>query len=365
MTRDLHTKPFDDATQTKLALFRLHIEAWLAVFTTGYNPEYMPRTLNICDFFCGPGRDKGGKDGSPLVIMRSLRNCAAVIRDKALLVNVIFNDEKVEKVAELEKLLSDEGLLGEPFNVTFKTKDFAAIFKETYSTLKDGANLLLLDQNGVRHFTKQVFTSLLALRYTDTLVFTASSYVHRFKDAPEVERYLETKNIPLTTANYPRVHRAVVDCYRSWLPAGREYYLIPFSLKKGSNIYGLTYACGHARGAEKFLEAAWRTDSARGEANFNLDADGYQECQLSLLEEYSRPLKLNVFEKHLREEIVCGKLMTTGAIYKFALREGCLAKHAKAVLTRMEQECLIEVDLKAFARDSLKNPKPIKVLAAR
>jgi len=32
MPRDLHRKPFNDATPAKLELFRKHIDAWLGVF---------------------------------------------------------------------------------------------------------------------------------------------------------------------------------------------------------------------------------------------------------------------------------------------------------------------------------------------
>jgi three-Cys-motif partner protein len=60
--RDFHSKPFDQATVTKLDIFEKYLESWLPVFI--HSP--FVKTINICDFFAGTGCDSKGIPGSPL-----------------------------------------------------------------------------------------------------------------------------------------------------------------------------------------------------------------------------------------------------------------------------------------------------------
>ena len=73
MARDLHKKPFQEHTLNKLELFFDHTQAWLSVFVRSHDSKKrMPKKLRIYDFFCGPGRDEYGQEGSPLLVMRAV-----------------------------------------------------------------------------------------------------------------------------------------------------------------------------------------------------------------------------------------------------------------------------------------------------
>lgn len=78
--RNLHSKPFDEGTLIKLDLFRFYVREWLPVFISAKKIYW--KTLNIYDFFAGPGKDVDGKKGTPLIILEELEPYYGEIVDK-------------------------------------------------------------------------------------------------------------------------------------------------------------------------------------------------------------------------------------------------------------------------------------------
>jgi hypothetical protein len=58
MAKDLHETKFDEATNVKLAIYRDYLKEWLPVFLAKEEPIWT--TINIFDFFAGPGTDAIG-----------------------------------------------------------------------------------------------------------------------------------------------------------------------------------------------------------------------------------------------------------------------------------------------------------------
>jgi three-Cys-motif partner protein len=273
MARDLHREPFKDSTLAKLNLFRNHLVAWLAVFV---GSGMMPRKpIRIFDFFCGPGMDSNGQKGSPLLILEALKEFEPKIRAGQHPVDVYFNDFETDKVDELKQNIAQADLDAGPYQVHFYNQDFFAVFGLLYPSMTDSANLLLLDQHGFKFFSPDVFRQIRLLKQTDTLVFVSSSYVRRFKEQPEINQYLEAHKIFVDseTTTYYEVHRVLLEYYRSLVPGDEDYLLAPFSIKSGSNIYGIIFGTRSYLGLEKFLEAAWRMDAKTGEADFDIDRE--------------------------------------------------------------------------------------------
>lgn len=360
MARDLHRKPFNDATLVKLELFRKYIDAWLGVFVG--SGHITKRKIRIFDLFCGPGQDSEGHKGSPLLILEALQRLAPTIQKVGYQVNVYLNDADTNKIADLKQTLTDTGLVAGQYTLHCLSKDFAEAFKELRPQMFDSANLLLLDQNGVRFFTKDNFHQIRTLPVTDTLVFMSASYVLRFKDEPEINQYLAAKKIFATHTPYHQVHRAIVDYYRSLVAKGVQYFLAPFSIESGSNIHGVIFGSGNHKGLQKFLETAWSLDKLRGEADYDIDREGLAEDQPMLFASMGKPKKTQLFEQQFETEILSGRLPDTGAIYDFVHQQGFLMKHATPVLRRLEKEGRIAGTITGIAYASLKDPKRIRVI---
>ena len=361
MPRNLHRKPFNEGTLAKLELFRGHIVAWLSVFVK--SERVIRKNIRIFDFFCGPGVDNSGNKGTPLLILEALKGMETSIRKIDYQVDVYLNDSDAEKIEQLNQTLDDRGLRTGPYRIHISNQEFIDGFNRLRPQMLNSANLLLLDQNGVRFFTAEIFHEIRTLPFTDVLVFMSASYVLRFREEPEITKYLEAEKIFAgQKPAYHQVHRAIVDYYRRLVPRNDQYFLAPFSIKSGSNIYGVIFGSGNHKGLEKFLETAWSIDPLRGEADYDIDREGIVTDQGMLFAEMEKPKKTQLFEQVLESKILAGRLPDTGAIYDFVHQQGFLMKHASPVLRRLKKEGRIAGNITGIGYSSLRNPEPIQVV---
>ncbi len=358
MARDLHKKAFDTGTLEKLGLFRLYIDAWVSIFIlSGRGGK---KVIRIFDFFSGPGKDSSGRAGSPLLIIASLMKAAQRIRDDGITIELYFNDKSAKKIKQLKAEI-DALPAPVPATIHYSSVDFPTAYAAAKLKLGDGANLLLIDQNGIKFFTREILLELSTFSCTDFITFFSSSFCNRFRDIEAMSQYLNAANLGMSWGDYPQIHNKVVDYFRTQLPVGRGYYLAPFTLKKGSNIYGLIFGSGHPLGLLKFLEAAWTMDAERGEANFDIDGDKLDDSKPCLFEDMNKPKKLNFFERDFERAVMVGAVTDTRAAFMYCLERGMLPKHARPVLQRLVKEGVITATITGFGYDSWKNPLPITV----
>jgi three-Cys-motif partner protein len=356
--RDLHREPFDAGTLAKLELFKLTAEGFLGVFV-GSGQMYCPR-IQIFDFFSGPGQDAAGQLGSPVLLLQHLRKLAPIIEEKKYKVSVLLNDAEGAKIAALKSKLQELGLDVGPYELRVENQEFRDLFPTEIEKMRGAANLVLIDQNGVRQFPPEIFAQLRAIPRTDVLAFVSSSYAWRFQDEPEMKKHLETQKIFESSTPFYQTHRAVVAYYRSLVPSAEEYYLAPFSIKKGSNIHGVMFGASNRKGLEKFLEAAWHLDDRTGEANFDIDREGRFSRPGELPIEWGETKKVQAFGFELGEVILQRRLSTTADIYCFTLDRGFLPKHANTVLKAMHNEGKIG-KVTGLGYSSLENPQLVVV----
>jgi three-Cys-motif partner protein len=100
--RDLHEKPFDEGTKTKLKIYRSYIRAWLQVFL--HADAFRGNSLQFFDFFCGPGEDATGERGSPLILINELLAERRNIEQRSHEIRIFFNDKDPKKIQKLKRL---------------------------------------------------------------------------------------------------------------------------------------------------------------------------------------------------------------------------------------------------------------------
>ena len=222
--------------------------------------------------------------------------------------------------------------------------EFEDAFAEVYPKLSDGPNLLILDQQGMKEVSDEVFKRILGLPRTDFLFFIASSSIRRFERHPYFQKHLKIPTGAITSATFNDTHRAVTQYYRDLAtPDGDQYFLGSFSIKKGSNIYGLIFGSRHPLGFEKFLRICWKADPERGEANFDIDEDRLDSSAPHLFPEMDQPRKLTLFQRGVRARVLGGKLTTDRDVYLDTLQEGFLPAKGKAVLRELLKSGQIRV----------------------
>ncbi len=335
MGRDLFHKPFDDGTIDKLQIF---------------------------DLFAGEGMDVNGVLGSPMLILKVLNEFKESIIKSKVKIRVIINEyekEKFEILSNNLESIADRSL----YTLEYYNEDFIDVFNRFFDSMRQTANFLFLDQNGIKQITEEVFGKLTSLRQTDFLFFISSSYIKRFGEVEEFQKYLKITKQDLEGKSYYHIHRAVLNYYRSKIPEMKKYFLAPFSIKKPSGIYGLVFGTNHTLGIEKFLNVCWKHDKLTGEANFDIDNEKITQSQPSLFEEYNIPNKRQVFESSLKEKILKKELRKDIDIYLFTLNEGFLIKDANSILKDLNNEGKIDIDFKLTSSDihKIKTISEIKI----
>ena len=306
MSKSFYDKIFDDATNLKLEIFRRYLREWLPVFMTrkkdGINQT---QSVDIYDFFSGKGQDAVGNPGSPLIIVEEIKNYCAKNGDlKAnVSVSMLFNDIEAKYITELEKSIESIACDKTCCQIRYSSLPFTEALAHHYSEISSSQNasLVIMDQFGIKEVTPDVVQSLAQCGFTDILFFISSSFIRRFIETPEIGNKYDLKSEELNNKEYNIIHRYICDYYRQKLSG--EYYLAPFSIKKGGNIYGIIFGSNHLLGIEKFLKVCWSLDSVTGEANYNIDNDFSWGGQQSIFESENKISKIELFERDLFEYI--------------------------------------------------------------
>jgi three-Cys-motif partner protein len=358
-TDEIEDRPYSEGTLTKLAIFEMYARAWLPVFTSAPDPLW--KKLHVFDFFAGRGRDCEGTAGSPVRLLKEVAERRSEIIGKRIQMTVTACDGDVEKVKSLNEYVATEKLV--PAGIRFDTQagDFADTFAKYLPVLKDRdtACLVLLDQYGFKEVDAEIFKKLTTCPSTDFLLFVSTHYLHRFAEHPIVRRYMELER----AADYYHAHRVVLDWYRSQIPPGTTYYLAPFSFRKSTNVYCVIFGSGHPRGMEQFLNVAWQKDKLNGEADYDLNRESFSDIAPFLpMDMFEKPKKKQVFEASLEQAIREKRLLTETALYLFCIENGMLPSHSSAVIAKLKKEGVIVCDFKSPNRESLKNPRPFRVL---
>jgi three-Cys-motif partner protein len=337
MAKDFHAEPFDRETKLKLEIFRGYIREWLPVFLS----KRTFKAITLYDFFAGPGSDIEGEKGSPLIIIDEVEaylNNPTTPKAQGVEIKLYFNDDDKSKYLVLKEAIEKEGIKGF-FSVEVENKDFTAAFNDKFSAIgaADTANLVILDQSGIKHITQDIFKKLMACRSTDILFFISSATVKRFVGENCIDQYLPSiSKEQIDNLDAGHIHRFICnEYYRKLVPTGKDYYLSSFSIKKDSNVYGLIFGSGSLYGLEKFLRVCWAIDPKTGEANYNIDKDDFRDEE-SMFKELNVIHKKEEFQKNLTAELK-KKPMTNKELYRYCLESGFLPKHVNEILKTLQK----------------------------
>ena len=341
--KDIFDKPFDEGTIAKLEIFEKYLETWLPTFIMGnFN-----RPIQIFDFFAGAGYDKNKIEGSPLRSLRIISKYLKLLKEKEKKVYLYLNDIEENKISTLKECCNKKIAEYQIENVvvlTFSEKSFIEVLKYYETNLNLGCNLLFIDQNGFKEVNEKVFKFLIRFDKTDFLFFIASSFLHRFRNEPEVQKYHPKFDFEkIRKSNRKMIHNVICREFKNYVPSNiTDYFLIPFSIIKEdrNNVYGLIFVSKHEAGAYKFLNVAWTKNKINGNANFDIDDDA-KKSQQNLFES-TRLTKIESFQENLKELILKEELLNNIDVYYHTLREGHIPKHARDKLMEMRRENIID-----------------------
>ena len=190
MSKDLHEKPFDETTIAKLEIFEDYAQAWIPTFVMFGEP-----TICIFDFFAGTGYDKNGVPGSPIRLLKKIREQIAPIFQKKVKVKVFFNEFDPKKYEQLfhacTDYLKNNPEIGRAIELQIFNEDFDTCFERLLPDIRKHSSLIYLDQNGIRFLANRYLLELEKTTRTDFLYFVSSSYFWRFGEKDEFKSYVK------------------------------------------------------------------------------------------------------------------------------------------------------------------------------
>jgi three-Cys-motif partner protein len=342
MGKNLHAKSFDKDTLTKLAIFEEYAKAWIPTFVMSGHP-----VICLFDFFAGTGYDKAGQKGSPVRILDQIKNQMGNIftkKTKIILYLNEFDGEKFENLkAACEQYLKDNKNLKSFLKIEYSNRDFEPLFFELLSEIKKHPSLVYLDQNGVKYLSDKYLLELERMQQTDFLYFISSSYVPRFKETQQFKAHLNKIDTSASKQNPKNIHRIITEEIKNKLSIKTKLKLYPFSLKKGSNIYGIIFGASHVLAVDKFLSLAWKMNPMNGEANFDIDED-IKKANYDLFEVSLKKTKLQIFEEQVMDKILKKEITNNFDLYHFTLEQGHIGKHASDCLKKMKKDGKIDYE---------------------
>ncbi|MEX1013639.1 MAG: three-Cys-motif partner protein TcmP [Candidatus Paceibacterota bacterium] len=341
-SKDLHIKPFDEATITKLSLFEDYTESWIPTFVM------TPRInqIHIFDLFAGPGYDKDGLAGSPIRILNKVKDQIGIFFQQKTRVIIHlneFNKDKFESLVEhCGSFLSSNPKLKHILNMEYYSEDAADLLPKLLPVIKAHPSLVFFDQNGVKFISREYLEEMERLSTTDFLFFVSSSYFKRLGLTPEFQKVIPFTEEELADTEWSNIHRVVVEKLRSYLKPNSKLRLYPFSIKKGANIYGLIFGASHPAAVNKFLTMCWKKNRLNGEANFDIHKDK-EKAQAELFGN-NKLTKVEQFKIDLKDKIINGDIRNNFEALDYTFATGNYYKYANNALKELKKEGIVKYD---------------------
>lgn len=210
MGKGFHDKRFDEATMVKLDLFRRYVREWLPVFMAESETSRYWERVNLYDFFAGPGHDKDGNPGSPLIIQEEVKAfCLEYAGLKAdITVRMVFNDLNLDHIENLKEAVGTVRCNKNCCSFEFSSKPFIEVLEKHMPQMRKRgqANLVIMDQFGIKEVTPEIVRKILDTGTTDILFFISSAFIRRFSDTAEFRRWFSIDSTEIKTVSYNLVH---------------------------------------------------------------------------------------------------------------------------------------------------------------
>ncbi|MEN9610008.1 MAG: hypothetical protein RLZZ628_822 [Bacteroidota bacterium] len=333
-------------SEAKVNLLGEYLKAYLPIITyAGFTKQ-----IHLYDLFCGEGIYENQGEGSPLVLLKTVRDFYANYTGKPMIpkINFYFNDIEVDKIEKLKNVIEAKQLYQKQWGeLHFSTERYEDKLPQVISHIKtlNGKKekaFLFIDPYDYKSIRASQIKDLMC-KESEVLLWQPTQFMYRFAEngtpqalidfLSEIMEYMQWKNVQ---SIWDFIHQ-ITDGFRNYL--GSDYYIDTFSIKKDAQTtFCLYFFTSHPVGFMKMLETKWRIDEENGQGwdyrmdNMDIGLFGGQKPmpQTNRLKQ-----KLILFLKN--------RSTYNGEIFQFASRNGFLPKHTAEVLKILDSEKRLKV----------------------
>lgn len=341
--RDSQINPYEHS-EIKVKLLELYLEKYVSIISNSRGIK----ELKIYDLFCGEGVYENGKEGSPVIILKIIKNIFYRNKSKSnsvITYNCHFNDLNKNKTDKLSKHITDKKLhYSEIGSIEYLNKDYHLVKKDVISQKGDHEKkkFIFIDPYGYKEISLKDIEEILSDNHTEVLLFLPTQFMYRFEtESTPDSLYLFLKEA-LSEEELNRVSSDGVDFIHKLRDGfGKKlkgkHYVDSFIITREKNQYfALFFFTSHLYGFEKFLEAKWGIDEEEGRG-WN---STYGKDLFSVVE--STP-NTDKFEENLIEYLSQRK--SNIEIHRFTIENRHLIKHSNQILKNLQDTNRLDVVL--------------------
>jgi three-Cys-motif partner protein len=320
----------EEHTQAKHEILRRYLQAWFPILAKRNS------RLAYIDGFAGPGRYKGGEEGSPLIALQAARDHFTRLTDVKLY--FLFIEDDSERADWLEHREIPQLKLPGHFVTRVIRRGFADASASVWAWLsRDRLRTLpvfvLADPFGIKSIPFEVLRPFIARPKCEMLITMMTSTIQRFADGlpGHVDAVLGHDGAHrLISAAQGERERRIRDLYTSSLGTAAKYVRF-FSVQRAHRraIYDLFFTTQSIRGLQKMKEVMSAVSVTAAFERAGSDDDS----QLALFEPDRSPDLARWLWKRFRGERVSWDAIENAVIVE---REHDITADARAALRLLE-----------------------------
>jgi len=341
--RDSQINPYEHS-EIKVKLLELYLEQYTRVLALAKGV----REIFIYDLFCGEGKYENDKEGSPLIILRIIKNIYS--RNKMsgnfdAKFHCHFNDFDKDKIDKLSTYIEGKKLHNTDIGtLEFTSEDYQALKNKILAERTNSGNkrFVFIDPYGYKEISISDIEAFLSDGHTEVLLFLPTQFMYRFEKTATPESLHKFLTEVLIESDFKTSVSGVEfinklrDGFRNKLKEKRHFVDSFIITREGNQYFALFFFTSHLYGFEKFLEAKWAIDEEDGRGwspNTSMDL-------FSMLE-----LKPNTdkFEENLKNFLK--EKRSNIDVHRFTIENGHLIKHANEILKGLDNIKSLDVIL--------------------
>jgi three-Cys-motif partner protein len=325
-------------SEIKIQLLKLYLERYLNILA---NSKYVGQVY-IYDLFCGEGIYENGGEGSPIIILQTIKDVhnGFQLSGKQLTKFVCrFNDLDQSKIDKLQSIVGDKRLTPASVDVMFSSIDYREILNTVSNEIKffrKEKAFIFIDPYGYKDIRVSDIQQLLKSGTSEVLLFLPTQFMFRFESKGTPESLKEFINELMPINRWPSSETGIefiqnlTEAFRNAL--GKNYFVDSFIITRDRNqFFCLFFFTSHIYGFEKMLESKWKIDEEEGR--------GWSyEAENSLFSQSEKSANTYKLEEKLLNYLHTKR--TNAELYEFTLHNGNLPTHANEILLKYQHKLL-------------------------
>ncbi|OHT43645.1 three-Cys-motif partner protein TcmP [Flavobacterium tructae] len=330
--KDSQINPYEHS-DIKVKLLKLYLEKYINILALAKGVH----TVEVFDLFCGEGIYNNGKEGSPVIILRLIKDIYyKATKNSKVKFNCNFNDYNNQKTVKLSNYISEKKMHYQEMGaLSYHNKDYQVFKDEILQArkIKGLKRFIFIDPYGYKNISVADIEDLLSDNNTEVLLFLPTQFMYRFekKSTPESLYNFLTEIMPkeeqrMSSSGVDFIHK-LRDGFGDKLKG--KHFVDSFIITRNINeFFALFFFTSHLYGFEKFLEAKWSIDEEEGR--------GWSPKfeKVDLFSAIDVQPKTDKFEENLLAFL--SELRSNIEIHEFTISNRHLTTHAVQILKKMQ-----------------------------